>query len=226
MWRRLRPGVLAGLLQEAAIAHSEELDAGRARTLDRGALWVIARTYMEIDRLPVYGEDVTLRTWPGETMHVLFPRYFEMSLSSGERLLRVSSLWLLIDQRKRSMVFPDELGISVAGVERAGALPLPDRRIPFPASLPERRERQVRYSEVDLNGHLNNSRYLDWAEDLLDPEFHRDHPLRSLWVEYRSEIRSGETVELQSCLDNGALFLRGQKGDTEYFQLRADYGTI
>ena len=43
MFRKLRPSVLLRLIQEISIAHTEALGAGRAKTLDKGVLWVVAR---------------------------------------------------------------------------------------------------------------------------------------------------------------------------------------
>lgn len=226
MWQRLRPGVLARMLQEAAIAHSEELGAGHAATFERGALWILTRMAVEVTRLPMYREDVLLRTWPGRTMHVLFPRYYEMTTAAGEPLLRASSLWLLMWAQERKMAFPRELGITVEGAERGGEPPLPDRAVPFPPELPGSEARTVRFSETDLNGHLNNTRYLDWADDLLTPAYHREHALRALWVEYRSEILCGQTAVLRYAMNGDTLYLRGQAEEKESFRLKAEYGTI
>ena len=63
--RRLRLSRLFTLLQEAAIAHTEALGAGRALTLDRGILWAVAMRRIRIERLPEYDEEVELSSWPG-----------------------------------------------------------------------------------------------------------------------------------------------------------------
>lgn len=226
MWRHLRPSVLAGFLQSAATAHAGELGAGTRATLDRGVLWIIARMAVEVERMPGCDEDVLLRTWPGPERHTLFPRYYELLSPEGGTLLRASSIWLLMDAENRRMVPARDAGIQVEGLVRGGELPLPSRIGRFPDRPAERSERTVRYSETDVNGHLNNTRYLDWADDLLSPEFHRSHILRSLLVEYRSEIRLGQAVELESILDNGTLYLRGKTGGKESFLLREEYDTV
>ena len=226
MWRHLRPSVLAGFLQSAATAHAGQLGAGTQATLDRGVLWIVARMAVEIRRMPGCDEDVLLRTWPGPARHTLFPRYYEMLSPGGDTLLQASSIWLLMDAKDRRMVSARDAGIQVEGLVRGGELPLPTRIGRFPSLPAERSERTVRYSETDVNGHLNNTRYLDWADDLLSPEFHRSHTLRSLWVEYRSEIRLGQTAELESILEDGTLYLRGKTGEKESFLLREEYDTV
>ena len=74
LYRRLRTSTMFEWMQEASIRHTEELGMGREMTLDRGLLWVVTLQRAEIARMPEYDECVTLESWPGETMHLLFPR--------------------------------------------------------------------------------------------------------------------------------------------------------
>ena len=75
MYRRLRTSELFRMLQEASIRHTEQLGMGRDKTLDRGILWVLLMQRAEIVRMPEYDERIVLKSWPGKTMHLLFPRY-------------------------------------------------------------------------------------------------------------------------------------------------------
>ena len=72
--RRLRTSRLFELLQEASIAHTEQLGMGRDKTLDKGLLWIVGLQRAEIRRMPEYDEQILLKSWPGETMHLFFPR--------------------------------------------------------------------------------------------------------------------------------------------------------
>ena len=93
MFRRLRSSELFKLLQEAAIRHTEELGMGREKTLDKGILWVVLMQKAEIIRMPVYDEEILLKSWPGKTMHLLFPRYYSLETTEGETLVRASAIW-------------------------------------------------------------------------------------------------------------------------------------
>ena len=226
MFSRLRSSVLARLLQDAAIVHAEELGVGRQVGLEKDALWVITRLSVEIERLPMWGETVTLRTWPGETRLGLFPRFFELTDESGSVLLKASTIWLLMHAQERQMLNPKSIGMEVSGQNREGQLSLPARRVPFPAEFTGEMGRTVLYSETDVNGHMNNTRYLDWADDLLPVEFHRNHALKRLWVEFRSEILCGQEAVLRHDLSNNVLCLTGTAGDKEAFKVRAEYDSL
>ena len=194
LFRRLRLSRLFELLQEAAITHTEELGMGREKTLDRGLLWVVTMQSAEIARMPEYDERIILHSWPGETMHVFFPRQYSISTPHGETLVRANALWMLVDQQTRRMVFPDRWGIAIPGEKREDELALPSA----PARLPITDERSfpVPFSYVDLNGHMNNTRYFDLMEDCV-PAAAAGRRLRIIRTEYTGEARLGDVLALR-----------------------------
>ena len=92
MFRHLRTSEFFKLLQEASIRHTEQLGMGRDKTLDKGILWVLLMQRAEVTRMPEYDERIVLRSWPGKTMHLLFPRYYSLETEEGEPLVRASAL--------------------------------------------------------------------------------------------------------------------------------------
>ena len=204
--RRLRMSRLFELLQESSIAHTEALGMGRAMTLDRGLLWMVTLQRCEIDRMPEYDETVIVETWPGETMHVIFPRYYRLVTPAGEELVRGSALWMLVDETSRRFVFPDRYGISIAGVTTGREIGQPAA----PRSLPTDRERRftVPYSYVDLNGHMNNTRYFDLADDCVGAAAEGRKLLR-VETEYKAETRLGDELLLRWGGDGSRYYLTG-----------------
>lgn len=219
MTQALRPSVLLRFLQEASIAHTEALGAGRAKTLDRGFLWVILNQHIEISRMPVYDDEILIESWPCPTQHVLFPRQYRLSdAKSGETLARGAATWIIIDAKKRKMIFPDANGISVPGIHRDDELDIPPF-IRFP-ELPLTAETKASYSRTDINGHLNNTSYLDLAEDLLPVEFPRDHSLRTIDIAYKEEIRSEEKFTIRYGQQDNSWYFQGEP---KKFTLRLEY---
>ena len=207
MHRTLRVSTLFTLLQTASIRHTEALGMGREKTLDRGLLWVVARQNVEIERMPVYDERVTLRSWPGRTMRLLFPRYYEILSEGGETLLRGSAVWSLMDIATRTAVFPDEYGVEIDGEETGQELPYLKKLSPLPVK--DSFQFTVPYSYVDLNGHMNNTRYFDLAEDAL-PAAREGRLLRAVQTEYAAEARLGEVLRVEWGEESGRYYLCGQ----------------
>ncbi len=220
MHRRLRTSVLFGWLQEAAIAHTEALGMGRDKTLDRGVLWVLGLTTAQIARTPSYDEEVVLRSWPGKTMHVLFPRYCAIDAAGGEPLVRACALWTLVDAKTRKLVFPERYGIELPGVTTGDEIPIPSAPRPLPQT--ESRPFTVPYSYVDLNGHMNNTRYFDLAEDML-PAAAAGRPLTAVTAEFSREARFGETFTLRLGGDGARFYLTGEAEQGTVFRMSLTY---
>ena len=219
MYRRLRTSELFRLLQEASIRHTEQLGMGREKTLDKGLLWVLLLQTAEIGRMPEYDERIVLKSWPGKTMHLLFPRYYRLETAAGEHLLSASALWGLVDADTRKMAFPERFGVEIEGVVTGEEIALPSA--PRRLACTESRPFTVPYSFVDLNGHMNNTRYFDLAEDCI-PAAAEGRALRRIQTEYVSEARFGERFTVSWGEENGEYFLIGE-GERPFFRMRMCY---
>ena len=218
MFRRLRTSELFRLLQEASIRHTELLGMGRDKTLDRGILWVLLMQRAEIARMPEYDERVVLKSWPGKTMHLLFPRYYSLETAEGEPLLKASALWSLVDQKTRKVVFPEKYGVVIEGVVTGEEIAMPGAVAK--ADCDRERDFTVPYSFVDLNGHMNNTRYFDLAEDCVGAAA-AGRLLKSVAVEYQNEARLDETLRLRWG-GEGSVYLCGET-ERPVFRMRLEY---
>jgi acyl-CoA thioesterase FadM len=100
------------------------------------------------------------------------------------------------------MVLPGKSGVIVEGILRGNELPSPASL--SPASLSAEVARQVRFTDLDVNGHMNNARYLDWLADLLPGSFHQTHMIRDMTLGYVSEALEGDELLQQWFLDENA----------------------
>ena len=221
MFQRLRVSRLFTFTQEAAIHHTEQLGAGRAKTLDRGFLWVVTMQHAEIKRLPVYDERIKLISYPGKTMHVMFPRYFSFKDENGEEIIRGSALWMLMDMNTRKMIFPDDENIRIEADEVTDGYPLPK------PIKPEETDRQylltVPFSFTDINGHLTNTKYFDIAEDITGISASGKTP-KYISAEYSGEARFSEKLDIHYYERDNSIYLSGLKDDgKKVFKLKAEY---
>lgn len=219
MHRRLRTSRLFEFMQESAIHHTEQLGAGRALTLDKGILWVVTMQQTRIARMPEYDEEVLLESWPGKTMHVLFPRYFRLLDSSGSCLVTASALWTLVDSESRKLVFPESCGVNIQGEITGFETSLPS---PVPRREADRHhDFTVPFSYVDINGHMNNTRYYDLVEDLCPAAARGDTPAL-ISAEYSGELRLGDTVRVDWREDGEEYYFCGFAG-RDAFRIHMDF---
>lgn len=191
---RLRPSALLSIAQEVSACHCRALSLGAEALAQRHLMWAIVRNRVQITRLPLAGEEITVETWPLPTTRAAFPRSVVAYDEKGNELFRCLCLWVLMNTDTRAMILPGKSGISVAGSVRGGELAMPDSLLPVPGG--SQTLRTVRFSDLDRNGHMNNARWLDWLADLLPAAFHGSHGVCAMTLCYRSEAREGEALRL------------------------------
>lgn len=188
---RLKPSTLLYFAQEIAGRHCDEL----ADTLEsRRLFWAVTRHRVQINRLPERGETVRIETWPLPTTRVAYPRSMVIYDQAGNECSRSISLWVLMDRDTRNMILPGKSGIVVSGTLRGTELALPGGLVP--KVMDNSRRRDVCFTDLDRNGHMNNTRYMDWIDDLLPSDFHWEHPVKEFTVCYHSEAREGQNLDL------------------------------
>ena len=191
---RLKLSALLGYAQEVAGDHSALLGADRQALLERGVFWAIIRNRVQITRLPRAGEEIRLETWPMPTTRTAYPRSTIAYDAAGEELFRCIGLWVLMDASSRAMVLPGKSGVEVAGQLRGCELAAPGSLAP--RQYENSGSRRVCYSDLDINLHMNNCRYLDWIADLLPSAFHEAHIPAEVTLCYLSEAREGDSLQL------------------------------
>ena len=190
----LKPSVLLHFVQEAAGGHCKLLQLDWETLAKKRLFWAVIRHRLEISRLPQEGEVLRVETWPMPTTRSAFPRAAAGYDRDGNQVFRCTSLWVLMDTETRQMVLPGKSGIDLEGLVFGNELPAPGSL--HPQDGEEAAVRQVWYSELDRNGHMNNTRYLDWALDLLPADFHRANQLRSATLCYLAEILENDRIRL------------------------------
>ena len=191
---KLKLSTLLYYAQEVAGKHCVLLGADYDTLAAKNLFWAVIRHRVQITRLPLRGETITVETWPMPTTRVAYPRSMVAYDAEGNELFRSISLWVLMDTETRAMVLPGKSGIAVAGTLRGNELAAPNSLQPGKDGIGT--ERTVTYSCLDRNGHMNNTRYLDWVDDLLPSSFHMEHHAQEFVICYLSEAREGQTLRL------------------------------
>ena len=196
---RVKPSAILSMMQEAAGEQCAAWHMSWEEMAEKGLFWAITRQTVTITRLPRFYETITIETWPMPASRVAYPRATVAYDEQGNELFRAIALWVLMDLDSRAMVLPGKSGIDFPGCIVGGELPSPKSLMP--KNLPASTQRKVRFGQLDRNGHMNNTKYLEWAMDLLPGDFHREHPLKSFAVCYLNEAREGDQVTLGHSLD-------------------------
>ncbi len=191
---RLKPSTLLYYAQEVAGQHCTALSLSYEALAERRLFWAVIRQRVRVNRMPQLGEDIRVETWPMPTTRVAFPRSTVAYDAEGNECFRAIGLWVLMNLDTRSMILPGKSGICLAGTVRGTELPAPNSLVP--RALASSTARNVCFTDLDRNGHMNNTRYMDWIDDLLPSAFHSAHTPREFTVCYLSEAKEGQKLRI------------------------------
>lgn len=191
---RMTPASILLMIQEVAGKHCMALSVDYETLAKRGMFWAVTRHRVQIERMPQLGETIRVETWPMPTTKVAYPRSVVAYDEAGNECFRAISLWVLMNLDTRSMILPGKSGISVVGSLRGLELPSPGSLALMDHT--QTRQRQVCFTDLDRNGHMNNTRYLNWVSDLLPSAFHQGHEVKEFTICYHAEAREGQVLEL------------------------------
>lgn len=191
----LRPSTILYFAQEAAGEHCVQLALGHETMAQKRMFWAVTRHRVQITRMPRRGETIRVETWHMPTTRVAYPRSMVAYDREGNECFRSISLWVLMDLDTRNMILPGKSGIALTGSLRGNELASPTGVVS--RMLGNHRSRSVCFTDLDRNGHMNNTRYVDWIDDLLPSFFHAGHNLKEFTVCYLSEAREGQTLDLK-----------------------------
>lgn len=212
------------VMQELAGGHSLKLGCHMRDLMPRGITWVLSRVYLQMREYPRLGEQIAVKTWTGGIQRMIFPRYFVFEREDGTFLGAAHTLWLLLDLQKRRMV-----GAAALGVDYPDTSDLPQpaqapEKIRLPQDLPFVARRRAGYSDMDINRHMNNTRYIEWICDLFASNTYQHRALSTLTVNYTHEIAPETEVALHLLQQQEGFFAAGISGDQPCFAAKGQWG--
>ena len=92
----IKPTNLMQLFQEAAGNHAEHLGAGYAALAEEKLFWALSRIRVEIQKMPKWGDEIHIETWPCSLVGPFFRRDFIFFDDKDEVICRGVSGWLLL----------------------------------------------------------------------------------------------------------------------------------
>ena len=210
MFRQCRPSALLGYMQEAATLASLDLGASGPEILAKyNCIWMIARLWVEMDKPLAWNDRFTVRTWHRKTAGASVYRDFDL-FQDGVPIGQGVSTWVMADVDSRKLFRMRSLAEfqGTDGGELCKDIKL--HRVPMPERFDSRELRAMRYSDTDINGHINNLHYADFACDALHLERRGQGKFaRRFQIGYVGECRAGETIWIDTAAGEDRLCARG-----------------
>ena len=214
LFGQCRPSSVMDILQEAATGAAVAMHVSREETIARfHAFWMLARIWYRLDQPVYWNETVTVRTWHRGAKGASMYRDFDL-YRNGARIGEAVSLWVLADEDTHKLLRLSNVEefSATSGGELCKSKNL--SRLHMPDTLSYAARRELHYSDCDVNGHVNNVRYADFACDVLNlQDLGAGKYVSSLQLGYLKECKAGETLELYAGQENGLWYVRGDGED-------------
>ncbi len=149
-------------MMETAGRHAEILGVGVRDLHAKNLTWVLARLHVQVEALPEAGAQVRIVTWPAGRHRLFAVRDFQLQDAGGDELMRATSAWALMNLETRR---PARLDPHLPVFSRHPGRMIVDDFSPLPSPHPgsARTWNRAEPGDIDINDHVNNTVYLDWA---------------------------------------------------------------
>jgi acyl-ACP thioesterase len=193
---RLRVSRIFDYFQDAASNDAERLGFGYNDFVPKNLFWVLSWVKFEFINYPKFMDEVKAQTW-GKKQHKLYSmRDFLMFNSKDEIIIRGTSAWLLLDSKSLRPKILTQLYPELKLLDTKDALPDLPQKMNSVKEMELVYTKRIRYSDIDLNNHTNNAKYIELLFDCFDQNFHKEHWVKSLTASFNAETKFGEEIEL------------------------------
>jgi len=160
---------LFSFMQEAAGKHAAALGVSIHQLLAENFTWLLARLKIKIHSYPGWNDRIRVRTWPSGTRQLFALRDFEIKDDQDRLIAAAVSAWLVIDLKRRRPARIAPFAERLRPIE--GSHILPDKLDKLAAFDHHDHKRNfiVRYSDLDINQHANNVRFVEWVVEGMPP---------------------------------------------------------
>ena len=192
---RLTLGVLGNHLLNCAGFHASERGFGMATVNEENYTWVLSRLAIEMEEMPYQYESFSIDTWVEDVYRLFTNRNYAIRDKDGRPIGYARSVWAMINMHTRRPI--DLLSVNGGSIRDF----ICDE--PCPIDTPSRikvhseeatASLRAKYSDIDVNGHVNSIRYIEHILDLFPLDLYRTQRVRRFEMAYVAESYYDDTL--------------------------------
>lgn len=200
-------GILS-IFEESSQLHSASINEGINNIEKTGFSWVLLNWKVKVFTRPKYGDHLHTKTWARYTNKFYTYRDFELYAEDNSLVAIATSKWALIDINKKSIARITDEVIGKYEPENKSVfneLEVPRLQEPnmFDCKIPV----QIRKTDIDINKHVHNLHYLNYAYNILPDNFVFGNELNNIEILYKKQIKFGDNVNTFYHFDSNNHFI-------------------
>lgn len=182
--------MLVAVAIQASEKQSALLERGTEYIHSRGLNWIITDYDLSINRVPRVGEELIFRTEATAYNRFFCYRNFWVFDAAGEELVKIETVFALMNQSTRKISRVEEEIIAPYESEKMTSIKRMSNIIPV--SQGEEMIFQAQFYDIDENKHVNNAVYFNWLFSPLGWDFLTKHVPKKIRVRFEKEILLGD----------------------------------
>ncbi len=193
---KLKVSSVFNYMQDAASTHADNVSAGYKQLMQKNLFWVLSWVKLQFKSLPEFEDNFRIKTWPKGKYKFYALRDFLLFDKNGEVFCKIASAWLLLNIKNKRITDLKNLPAEIPVNPNESAL----SDLPEKISVENTNEivlnKKITYSDIDINLHVNNAKYIEFISDGYSKEFHEKYFMKSITVSFKSETRFGDIIEI------------------------------
>nr|CAB3452640.1 unnamed protein product [Digitaria exilis] len=212
---------IMNLLQETALNHvmcsglaGDGFGATRQMTL-RKLIWVVTRINIQVDKYSRWGDVVEIDTWVASSGKNGMRRdWIIRDRNTKNMIARATSNWVMMNRETRKLskipeevrqeVLPFYLDRSIIAADASGGGGSKIEKLTDSTAEHIRSGLAPRWSDMDVNQHVNNVKYIGWILESVPLDVLEDYHLTSITLDYRRECRQSQLLESLTSMTSSA----------------------
>ena len=201
----LKESALLNFLQDIATLSAESLEFGPSFVFANNYAWVVLKYHIELFAPLRNLSSIVIKTEPRGIAKLYAYRDFELYTKDGQCIGKAVSTWVLIDICTRKLLNTQKILADFMAPYQKRETDLVYEKIDSPDELMYQEVFDVRFDDIDVNRHANNSNYIVWALETLPVDFRLKHSPKTIDIKYKKEIGLNARVlsEAQQILTDG-----------------------
>ncbi len=165
--------------------------------------WILVGWKLQVIKRPKYGQALHIKTWGRDATKVCTFRDFELYDENGILCAIGTSKWTLLNIENNKITKLDGVMEHYELEDKSVFENRELEKIELPKTFSNEIEYTVTRRDIDINGHMHNLYYLDLAYEALPEEVYQKRPFDEVHIQYKKEIKRGNTVKCKYSLYNG-----------------------
>lgn len=183
-------------LENIACSHSDKVGYGINTIEETKSVWILLDWKFKVIERPIYGQTIKVKTWSRKMEKFYAYRDFEIYDEYGNIIAIATTKWVFLDAEMRKIQrIPEDVVIKYQQELEKSVFEEEIDKIHEPDNEEISIQLKTRRTDIDINNHVNNLNYLDFALEVLPEEIYNKE-LKNVRITYKHQTEPGETINI------------------------------